>query len=344
MAHLAKLEAEASNRWELQLPATIKPEFVVELPREDPQEDSDIDLRTGEVKSSNPWTEQLQITFRSLSVLEDHQRFAQEVLKLEPDSWDRTQVENNPSLFYHAYLLDQQKISEVRQKGTVRIQQFSVKVTRQSPEKDVSSSSQTNRDRLESKFRVALSHMYQAFEEAFQFESPEFINDLRNHLVKTAVTYITSLFASSRCRTCHCGRRMDTVWRLRRFETLLPYLAEVPLESYRRAEDYRANVLLDKTALAADGHSMDKYQLGLTLEDRRLYTTLTPAERKSFDEELAALANVNSLMRMSPRWGKLQGCFPRFGHQFGTSSTPENVSVEAPKSPAYGSDVTPPVS
>ena len=74
------------------------------------------------------------------------------------------------------------------------------------------------------------------------------------------------------------------------------------MESYRHAEDHRANVLLDKTALVADGTPMDKYQLELTLEDRRLLSTLAHAERKSFEEELAALANVNSLMRMSRRW------------------------------------------
>ena len=177
----------------------------------------------------------------------------------------------------------------------------------------------SNRERLESKFRIALTHIYQAFEEAFQFESPEVITDLRNHLVKTAVTHTTSLFASSRCRTWHRGHRMDAVWRLRRFETLLPYLAEVPLESYRCAEDYRANVLLDKTALVADGTPMDKYQLGLTIEDRRLYSTLAPAERKSFDEELAALANINSLMRMSRRRENCKDASPvldiNLGHQ-----------------------------
>ena len=316
--HLANLEDYAFNRWDLQLPATVSPDFVVELPQEDPQDDSDIDLRTGEVVQRS-WSEPLQFTFSSLSVLEDHQRFAQEVLKMEPGSWDRARVESNPTLFYQAYFLDRQKISEVRQKGTVRIQQFNVKVTRQSPDKDHSTSSRANRERLEAKFRLALNHMYQAFEEAFQYESSEFITDLRNHLVKTAVTHISSLFASSRCRTCHKGRRMDAVWRLRRFESLLPYLAEVPLESYRRAEDYRANVLLDKTALIADGSPMDKYQLGLTSEDRKLYATLTPAERRSFDAELKALANNNNMMRMSRRWENCKDASPaldiNLGHQ-----------------------------
>ena len=92
---------------------------------------------------------------------------------------------------------------------------------------------------------------------------------------------------------------MDAAWRLRRFETLLPFLSEVPSESYRRAEDHRANVLLDKTSLIADGSPMDKFQLGFTLEDRRTYSSLSFLEKKSFDEELAALAHINSLIWMS---------------------------------------------
>ena len=302
----------------MQLPAAVEPKFVVEVPQEDPQEDFEIDLRTGE-PVSRPWSEPLQFTFNSLSVLEDHQRFAQEVLKMEPGVWDRARVESNPTLFYQAYFLDQQKLSEVCQKGTVQIQQFNVKVTRRSPDKDYSTSSRANRERLEAKFRLALTHMYQAFEEAFQFESSDFITDLRNHLVKTAVTHISSLFASSRCRTCHQGRRMDAVWRIRRFESLLPYLAEVPIESYRKAEDHRANVLLDKTALVAEGSPMDKYQLGLTSEDRKLYSSLSFAERKSLDNELASLANINSLMRMSRRWENCKEVSPaldiNLGHQ-----------------------------
>ena len=212
----------------------------------------------------------MQFSFQALSVLEDHQRFAQEVLKLEPDSWDRTKVESNPSLFYHAYFMDQQKLNEVLQRSTVRIQQFNVKVTRQSSDKDPSASSRHNREKLEAKFKVAISNLYHAFEDAFQFESSEFIEDLSSHLVKNAVAQITGLFVSSRCRTCYRGRRMDAAWRLRRFETLLPLLSEVPAESYRRAEDHRAHVLLDKTSLIADGPPMDKFRLGFTMDDRRV--------------------------------------------------------------------------
>ena len=95
---------------------------------------------------------------------------------------------------------------------------------------------------------------------------------------------------------------MDGAWRLRHFEMLLSYLNEVLLESYRRAEDHRANVLLDKTALVADRPRTNQYRLGLSAEDQRLYASLRAAVRQSFDEELASLANTNSLIRMSSSW------------------------------------------
>ena len=172
---------------------------------------------------------------------------------------------------------------------------------------------------MEAKFKVAISNLYNAFEDAFQFESSDFIEDLSSHLVKNAVTQITSLFASSRCRTCYRGRRMDAAWRLRRFETLLPFLSEVPSESYRRAEDHRANILLDKTSLMADGPPMDKFRLGLTLDDRRTYSSLSFLEKKSFDKELATLVHINSLMQMSRRWDSCKFVSPaldiNLGHQ-----------------------------
>ena len=95
---------------------------------------------------------------------------------------------------------------------------------------------------------------------------------------------------------------MDAAWRRRRFETLLPFLSEVPLDSYRRAEDHQANVLLDKTALVADGPQTDKHRLGLSTEDQRLYPSLQAVEWEAFDDELAVLANTNSLIRLSRRW------------------------------------------
>ena len=131
VAHLAPLENETKRLEDDQLSSTIKPDFMVKLSREDPQEDSEVDLDTGEIKNPHAQGEPRQFSFQSPSILEDHQQFAQEVLKLEPDSWDCAKIESNPSLFYHAYFLDQQKLNEVRQKGAVRIQQFNVKVTRQ---------------------------------------------------------------------------------------------------------------------------------------------------------------------------------------------------------------------
>ena len=90
IAHLAKLEDDTRGQGEVQLASTIKTDFTVQLPRDDPQEDFEIDILTGEIKSSK--TAPMQFSFQALSVLEDHQRFAQEVLKLEPDAWDRTKV------------------------------------------------------------------------------------------------------------------------------------------------------------------------------------------------------------------------------------------------------------
>ena len=55
-------------------------------------------------------------------------------------------------------------------------------------------------------------------------------------------------------------------------------------------------------ALFADEPRSDKYRLGLSAEDQRLYAFLRTAERQSFDDELSALANTNSLIRMSRCW------------------------------------------
>ena len=131
---------------------------------------------------------------------------------------------------------------------------------------------------------------------------------------------MTSLFASSRCRTCYRGRHMDAAWRQSRFDTLLLFLSEVPLDSYRRAEDHQANVLLDKTALLADGPQTDKYRLGLSTGDQRLHALLQAAERKSFDDELAALANTNSLIRMSRRWESQKNSPPALEINLGYAS------------------------
>ena len=80
--------------------------------------------------------------------------------------------------------------------------------------------------------------MYEAFEEAYTLEQPELIEDLREHLVKPAIAQITGLFVSSQCRTCYSGRQQSAVWRLSRFDTLVPIMSEVPNEAYKKAEDY----------------------------------------------------------------------------------------------------------
>ena len=104
------------------------------------------------------------------------------------------------------------------------------------------------------------------------------------------------------------------------FETLLPFLSEIPLDSFRKAEDHQANKTLEKTALVADGPKNDKYRLGLSTEDQRLYASLQASERKSFDEELAALANTNSLIRMSRRWESQKESPPSLGINLGHAS------------------------
>ena len=224
-------------------------------------------------------------------------------------------MENNPSLFYQEYFLDQQKISDIPSKGQAKIQNFNIRVTRQESNAQASASSKANKENLEAKFRTALSSLYKAFEDAYQFEHSELIADLKNHLVKTAVTQMASLFASSRCKTCYKGRHMDAAWRRSCFETMLPFLSEVPLDSYRREEDHQANILLEKTALVADGPWTDKYHLGLSTED-----SLQASESKSFDEKLTALANTNSLIRMSRRWESQKDSPPSLDFNLGHAS------------------------
>ena len=165
--HLSNLDTLASARWELAEATSVQSGFTVEVPQEALPEDSDIDIRTGKVKDPSPWSKPLTFTYKDRSVLEDHQRFAAEVLRQEPKLWDRHQVENTPSLFYQEYFLDQQKLSDVRSKGQTKIQHFNVKVTRQEPSENANASSKANKGQLEAKFKLALSSLYEAFEEAF---------------------------------------------------------------------------------------------------------------------------------------------------------------------------------
>ena len=70
IAHLAQLEDDTRRQEEVQLSPSIKADFTVQLLREDPQEDSEIDILTGETKS--PKATPMQFSFQALSVLEDH--------------------------------------------------------------------------------------------------------------------------------------------------------------------------------------------------------------------------------------------------------------------------------
>ena len=306
LAHLAPLEQASSQALDIPKVPQPGPHTMVEFPSDSLPGDSDVDLDTGETQNASKPTG-TKLTYDSNSVLDDHRAFASTVLEKEPEQWDRLQVDRNLSQFYQEYFLDQQKIHDVRSKGHSRIQAFNVRVTRQEPQSPTvwMASSKEGKEKLEAKFKQALTSLYDAFEMAYQFEHPEFISDLRNHLVKTAVTQITSLYASSRCRSCYRGRQMDAAWRRSRFDNLLPFMAEVPHDSYKKAEDHQASILLEKTALIPDGPRNDRYRLGLTLEDQKKYSSLSISERKSFDAELANLAGINSLIRMSKR-GEIQ--------------------------------------
>ena len=81
----------------------------------------------------------------------------------------------------------------------------------------------------------------------------------------------------------------------------------------------------------ADGSRTDKYRLGLSTEDQRLYASLQASEGKSFDEELAALANTNSLIRMSRRWESQKDSPPSLGINLGHASLPEDAAAQASK-------------
>ena len=136
-------------------------------------------------------------------------------------------------------------MTELKQKARSRIQFFNVRVTRQDDKTDPTSS-QANKQRLEAKFRSTLRQMYEAFEEAYTLEQPQLIEDLRDHLIKPAIAEITSLFISSRCRTCYSGRHQTAIWRQSGFDSLAPLLCEVPNEAYKKAEDHQAMTILEK--------------------------------------------------------------------------------------------------
>ena len=122
-------------------------------------------------------------------------------------------------------------------------------------------SSTVNREKLERMFRTALYAMFEAFEQAFIFEHSETITQLRDDLVNPAIAHMTNFFASSRCRMCYKGRKLDAAWRRSRFNTILPIIARVSPEAYCQAEEHQATVLLEKTAIEDDFALPDIFHL-----------------------------------------------------------------------------------
>ena len=177
-----------------------------------------------------------------------------------------------------------------------------IRITRQESKLNTAASSQANRERLKAKLRAALSSINKAFEEAYTLEQPELMVELLDHLVNLTIPQITSLFTSSRCRTCYHGQHQSAAWRQSRFNTLPPILCEVPLKAHNIAEAHQAVVILEKTSIETDGPPSEKFRLGLSKEDWRIYVALACLEGNSFDEDLKNLFDINSLIRMSLRW------------------------------------------
>ena len=192
---------------------------------------------------------------------------------------------------------------DLRQKGNARIQSFNVKVTRQEKSRKAEVASSTaNRERLEGMFRTALYAMFEAFEHAFVFEHAETITHLRDDLVNPAISYMVNFLASSCCRTCYKGRKLDAAWRRSRFNTVLPIIAKISPDAYRQAEEHQAMILLEKTAIE-DGFTLpDIFRLGFTEEDVMIFKALCRSERDDFNKELTTFVRINTPIRMSRRW------------------------------------------
>ena len=165
----------------------------------------------------------------------------------------------------------------------------------------MTASSKAQREQLEAKFRTALLKMYEAFEDAATFGQPDFVEELRDQPVNPAISHMANLFVSARCRTCYRGQTQDPAWRRTRFRTLLPFLVHISPDAYRKAEEYQAIALLERTSLEDDGPLPDKFKLGFSDDDIRIYRALTRNERQSFEEELKTFAKNNTLIRPSRR-------------------------------------------
>ena len=150
-------------------------------------------------------------------------------------------------------------------------------------------------------FRTALYTMFEAFEQAFIFEHSETITHLRDDLVNPTIAHMANFFASSRCRTCYKGRKLDAAWRRSQFNTILPIIARISPEAYRQAEEHQATVLLEKTAIEDEFTIPDIFRLRFTEEDVKIFRALRQSERDAFNKELTAFVRTNTPLRMSRR-------------------------------------------
>ena len=248
--HLEQLSVEASIPMEV----VSKPSEATKIEAEiqPAQEDSDVDLETGKVFVPT--------------------------LPISDTDWEKTAIA--PDLFYESYFRDFQYLTDLRQKGITRIQSHNLKVTRQESKskEELAASSKAQREQLEAKFRTALPKMYEAFEDAATFGQPDFVLELRDQLVNPAISHMTNLFASTRCRTCYRGRTQDPAWKRTRFRTLLPFLVNISPDAYKKAEEHKAIALLERTSLEDDGPLPDKFKLGFSDDDVRIYRALTCGE------------------------------------------------------------------
>ena len=301
--HLAKLSTEASAPLVVTSRPSkdtfVKPESPIEA-----QEDSDVDLATGEISIPHlPALESQALVYKPNANIEDCKTFAMLILQRECHLWDQDQVMLYPDLFYESYFQDYQHLMDLRQKGNSRIQSFNVKVTRQEKTRSAeATSSAANREKLERMFRTALYAMFEAFEQAFIFEHAETITHLREDLVNPAISYMVNFFASSRCRTCYKGRKLDAAWRRSRFNTVLPIIAKISPDAYRQAEEHQATVLLEKTAIEDEFTLPDIFKLGFSEEDSLIFKALRRSERADFNKELTTFVRINTPIRMSRRW------------------------------------------
>ena len=164
--HLARLATEVSAPPIV----TPKPSTETSVPPEPPieaQEDSDVDLETGEISVPTlPVNERVGMVYQPNATIEDCKAFATVMLQRESAIWYRNMVALHPDLVYEFYFQDYQHLMDLRQKGNARIQSFNVKVTRQETKLHVDdvASSKANREKLEIMFRTALYNMHEAFE------------------------------------------------------------------------------------------------------------------------------------------------------------------------------------